>query len=187
MDMEIQNLGDKYIVRPITTAAQDWLRAHIVEDVRLENGVVRKYYTIATQAKEHLNEDVRLEDGVVDGVVVERRDIAAVFRAIHAAGLETENMNRERIIKNYHIENGIIQDPGKFQGQMLYVPYFYDKWAWRDGDVGFFVVNDSHRWEFPELDGVHAVALEELDDGSVHARVYWTEQEYENAVRADDE
>src|SRR5581483_563698 len=103
-DMQITNLGDKYIVHPITAAAHAWLREHIVEDVRLENGVIRYYTITAAATKEHLNEDVRLEDGVV----VERRDIAAVFRAIHAAGLETESMNRERIMKNYHIENGII-------------------------------------------------------------------------------
>jgi len=45
-------------------------------------------------------------------------------------------MNREEINETYQIDkNGIIQGPGKFEGEMLYVPYFYDKWNTADTDA----------------------------------------------------
>jgi len=36
-------------------------------------------------------------------------------------------MTREQITSEYNIDdNGIIRNPGKFEGEMLYVPYFWD-------------------------------------------------------------
>ncbi len=66
-------------------------------------------------------------------------------------------MTRQEIIKGYTVDqNGIIRSPGKFEGEMLYVPHFYE--IWNDGfaDTGngtkaSFKVTQEDREMFPEI------------------------------------
>lgn len=66
-------------------------------------------------------------------------------------------MNRADILKQFNVDaRGLIRNPGKFEGEMLYVPYFYD--AFLDGlpdyekgnSVGFHITAED-RAEFPEI------------------------------------
>lgn len=96
---------------------------------------------------------------------------------------------REQVLSDYKVnEHGIIQSPGKFEGEMLYAPYFYDRLL--DGcpdedieGVAFFVVNQDDRDEFPELYDVVGVALEETDTGFVYVSVFEDIHEYEAAIK----
>ena len=82
-------------------------------------------------------------------------------------------MNRQQIIKDYDIDNtGRIRSPGKFEGEMIYVPYFWDAFlnGCADSDngkvLGFNVTADDKAM-FPELKRKRVVKLYERDDGFV--------------------
>jgi hypothetical protein len=69
-------------------------------------------------------------------------------------------------------DNGIIRSPGKFEGEMLYVPYYWDAYlnglADQDsGGVIGFDVSAEDRKLFPELGRKRTVRLHERDDGFV--------------------
>jgi len=82
---------------------------------------------------------------------------------------------------------GGISNLGKFEGEPLYVPYFYDLWnnasADEDfGNVGFFKVSPEDTEAFPELVGTFGVVLEETEQGFVNSTTYADEAEYNAAV-----
>lgn len=65
-------------------------------------------------------------------------------------------MERLKILETYRVEQGIIRTPGPFDGQKLYVPYFWQKYLDGDAeevdaDAVFFVVHDREREMFPEI------------------------------------
>lgn len=66
-----------------------------------------------------------------------------------------------------------VRGPGKFEGEQIYVPYFYDQYldGGADEDHGRtlqFNVTDEDRTIFPdELSGVNVVYIYERDDGFV--------------------
>ena len=99
-------------------------------------------------------------------------------------------MTRADIEKAYNVNasSGVIQSPGKFEGESVVVPYFYAMWgngfASEDfGSVAFFKVEDSDRVEFGnELFGIYGLALEETDQGFVYCTTCDTEQEYKDLV-----
>ena len=74
---------------------------------------------------------------------------------------------------DYSVVNGRIANPGKFQGEPRWVPYFYalaDDTQFDDGSCVVyraFQINANERQRFPELKGVFAVVLAETDDGFV--------------------
>lgn len=82
-------------------------------------------------------------------------------------------MTRSDILKRYKLdEEGRIQNPGKFEGEKLYVPYFWE--AFMDGlvddfeeDVMVFHVDDADVVEFPELGVARIVKLVENELGLV--------------------
>jgi hypothetical protein len=87
-------------------------------------------------------------------------------------------MTRQHILDNYFVsQQGIIQSPGKFEGQMLYVPYFWEKCLDGQSDIdidnvyGIEVLN-ADTAEFPELEGINTLALEESESGFVSATEY---------------
>ena len=66
-------------------------------------------------------------------------------------------MTREEIIKHYKVnEYGIVERPGKFEGEMLYIPYFYgiylDGWhnVLQDGSISI-PIEKREKEMFPEL------------------------------------
>jgi hypothetical protein len=69
---------------------------------------------------------------------------------------------------------GIITTPGKFQGELVYVPYFWEKGldGWADDELGdegylFFTTPEDAK-EFPELRGKDRVIVREREDGFVY-------------------
>jgi hypothetical protein len=95
-----------------------------------------------------------------------------------SAGLE-EWQNYERNDK------GIITSPGKFEGEMYYVPYYYDLANEGGGDLDLgnifaFKLGEEDWVKFPELKGMTVLMVEELDNGFVQAKaenVPWEEIE----------
>ena len=83
-------------------------------------------------------------------------------------------MKRNEITKQYDVDtSGRITSPGKFEGEMIYVPHFWyiglDGFADRDnGKVFGFDISADDRSEFPELGSKRrTVKLMERDDGFV--------------------
>ena len=81
-------------------------------------------------------------------------------------------MNRKDIEADYTIVGGRIQNPGKFEMEMLYVPYFWEAYlngcADRDnGTVLGFDVTAEDKIEFPELKRRRTVRLMQRDDGFI--------------------
>ena len=95
---------------------------------------------------------------------------------------------REQILKDYKVsDHGVIHSPGKFEGEMLYVPYFHARWGEGGGDeefgsAVFFVITPWDVDAFPELAGTYGLALEETDQGFVNCASYDTETRYLFAV-----
>jgi hypothetical protein len=72
----------------------------------------------------------------------------------------------------YSVENGRIRNPGKFEGERTYVPYFWeaflDGMADRDdGKILGFDVTTEDKVQFPALKKRRTVRLMETDTGFV--------------------
>jgi hypothetical protein len=87
-------------------------------------------------------------------------------------------MTRQDILDNYDVnEHGIICSPGKFEGEMLYVPYFWDLGMNgcadedEDGVWTFTIMNFGDRVFFPELGNAKVIRLEESEQGFVYSAV----------------
>ena len=99
-------------------------------------------------------------------------------------------MTRADIEKAYNVNasSGVIQSLGKFEGESIVVPHFYDQWqsgvADEDfGSIAFFTVEDEDRVEFGnELFGVYGLMLAETEQGFVNSGYFSTEQEYYDAI-----
>jgi hypothetical protein len=78
-------------------------------------------------------------------------------------------MTREELERQYAVnKKGVIITPGKFAGQMLYVPYFWDKYlsGYADdtnGDFITFFITDEERREYPELRQAEIITLLEIE------------------------
>lgn len=84
-------------------------------------------------------------------------------------------MKREEILKEYSVNAvGLITNPGKFEGEPLYAPYFWDAFlngCWDDeldgGTLVYNIIADDIK-EFPELKGAKQVWLSCDDNGFVY-------------------
>ena len=82
-------------------------------------------------------------------------------------------MTRQEIEAKYKIDNnGAIRTLGQFEGEMLYVPYFWDAFlngcADRDdGKILGFDVSAEDKAQFPELKKRRTVKLYQRDDGFI--------------------
>ena len=78
-------------------------------------------------------------------------------------------MTREELKRRYAVNRrGVIITPGKFVGQMLYVPYFWDKYRNgladdTTGDIITFFITDGDREEFPELGQASVITLLDIE------------------------
>ncbi len=88
-------------------------------------------------------------------------------------------MTREEIVKEYDVNKyGIIQSPGKFEGEMLYVPYFWDMVMngmhdhEREDGTCVIDVEEDDRKMFPDLENIDYVTLYEDGNGFVYTRLY---------------
>jgi len=71
-------------------------------------------------------------------------------------------------------ELGIISNPGKFEGEHLSTPYFWNLGleGWADNDDGTtysFHLTNSDREKFPELVDVNRLELSETESGFVYS------------------
>jgi|GEM_PF-3392201 len=78
---------------------------------------------------------------------------------------------REKLDQRESYANDV-KEPGKFEGEAAFVPYFWDAYlnGSADDEIGdtlVFRVTDEDRDLFPELDGVDTVYLESTNDGFV--------------------
>lgn len=81
-------------------------------------------------------------------------------------------MTRQQIEQDYQVENGRIKSPGMFEGEMVYVPHFWevylDGFADRDnGNVLGFDVTAEDKKMFPELRKRRTIKLYQRSDGFV--------------------
>lgn len=81
-------------------------------------------------------------------------------------------MTRQDIERDYDVENGIIRSLGRFEGEAIYVPYFWEVYldgfaSDDDGQHIMFEVTDEDREQFPELVGRKWVTLYESETGFV--------------------
>jgi hypothetical protein len=78
-------------------------------------------------------------------------------------------MTRDELQRQYEVnKKGVIVTPGKFAGQMLYVPYFWDRYQCGCADdttAGFitFFITEGDRKEFPELGQAQVITLLEIE------------------------
>lgn len=98
-------------------------------------------------------------------------------------------MTREEIVRLYNPDSdGIIRQPGKFESEMLYVPYFWDMSLeggaeYDFGRTQFFKIDETDRANFPELGSYYGIGLEETSQGFVNSILYYTEREFKDNVR----
>ena len=71
-----------------------------------------------------------------------------------------------------------IANPGKFEGEMRYVPHMYDdslEGCWeQDGSVVWSFIDETDIKQWPELEGKegNVIALEEFDNGFIVSKIY---------------
>ncbi len=80
---------------------------------------------------------------------------------------------KHETLESYDVRDGIIRSPGKFEGEPMYAPYFYDAllngFADEDEDgVATFIITDEDRKLFPMLADTKSVRLWESDQGFIH-------------------
>lgn len=100
-------------------------------------------------------------------------------------------MKREEILEQYEVnDGGEIESPGKFEGEAVYAPHFWDMVlsgfgeTVYDGDtpISFFEVTDEDRAQFPEISPETCfVSILEDTQGFVCCTEL-TEDEYKEAV-----
>ena len=74
-----------------------------------------------------------------------------------------------------------IVSPGKFEGEPVYIPHFWDEFLngcadEDDGETMIFHICDEDRAQFPSLANVAAVYIEQDDNGFVNS---WTTERKE--------
>lgn len=99
-----------------------------------------------------------------------------------------EQKTRAEIESEFDVRDGVIKDPGKFEGEPVYAPYFYDLWleSGADEDMygldgvehSIFFVSDEDRAQFPELKDVEAIHVWEGETGFFNTEAV-TREEWE--------
>jgi hypothetical protein len=97
-------------------------------------------------------------------------------------------MNRSEVLKNYDVDptSGIITSPGKFEGEMLYVPALWEYACegaadFDENGVYGIILDESDHEEFPELTEAWAILMEESDTGFVNTREFEDVSVYKTA------
>ena len=102
-------------------------------------------------------------------------------------------MTRQEIEQSYTTQNGAIVSPGKFEGEPIFTPYFWDAtmdgsadhefYYGEGGNTEFLVaVTAEDRAMFPELDPTtQYVAISESDQGFVYSEEL-TEADAQKAI-----
>lgn len=105
-------------------------------------------------------------------VIQDSVDERASAPALNQSEVEQYKKERAEIEKQYTVRDGRIASPGKFEGEMIYTPYFWSHGLEGmadddDGETFTFRVTPEEKAAFPELAKVKTVRLRERDDGFV--------------------
>jgi len=78
-------------------------------------------------------------------------------------------MDRFDILREYQVAAGLIETPGAFFQERIYVPYFWKRYLQGEAhEVGSgvvqFTVGPADRLQFPELEGRSCVRLRQVDE-----------------------
>lgn len=81
-------------------------------------------------------------------------------------------MTREEIEQEYNVVDGVIKNAGKFEGEPIYAPYFWDLGLQGfadddDGKVFTFKITKEDRQQFEELKGIRKVYIQESQTGFI--------------------
>jgi hypothetical protein len=81
-------------------------------------------------------------------------------------------MTRKELLDLYQVnDRGRITDPGKFEGEMLFVPYFWDivlnGFGNATGEFDWVDISREDRAEFPEVGRATKIRLHECESGFV--------------------
>ncbi len=79
------------------------------------------------------------------------------------------------------IPDGLIESPGKFEGGLLYVPYFWEQGLDGGSDEDRELFSDEDRELFPELGDTYGLSLSEDSNGFVYVNEYADVAEYDAA------
>ena len=96
-------------------------------------------------------------------------------------------MTRQELESTYGVNRaGVIRTRGKFQGEMIFAPFYYDagnsgRAAKEFGNVWYFEVQKDEREIFPELKDCFGIVVT-LDEGFVFSTTFKTRGEYEKSV-----
>lgn len=91
-------------------------------------------------------------------------------------------------MSDYEIdERGFITSPGKFESEPRFVPHFWNQYldGGADEDIAgvlLFEVTAEDVATFPELEQVHGVALEEMENGFVSCKCFETREAWEALI-----
>ncbi len=103
-------------------------------------------------------------------------------------------MNRQEVLDAYEVNKyGLIESPGKFEGEPIYTPAMWndlldggsdEDLPWPDGtNTALCIINDKDRTEWPELpQNTYAIALDENDSGFVSSEAL-TKTEYDKLIK----
>jgi len=86
-------------------------------------------------------------------------------------------MTRQQVLDSYSVDaNGVIRTPGKFEGEPIYAPAYWESalegaYSFDTGHVFGFALDDAARKEFPELGDAQCLLLEEADQGFVYSEL----------------
>ena len=82
-------------------------------------------------------------------------------------------VTRAEVLKHFEVEKGRITTPGRFEGERLYIPYFWERAldGWQDveeddGTAVFFIMPEDCE-EFPELKSKTEVRVIQREDGFI--------------------
>lgn len=94
--------------------------------------------------------------------------ITATPTPVDQCALDRKHSTSDR----YTVKNGYITDPGEFEGESEYLPYFWQLFLdgladHDDGDVIGFDVTDGDASVFPQLEVGMVIQLYKRDDGFV--------------------
>jgi hypothetical protein len=102
--------------------------------------------------------------------------------------MKTPSDMRAEVTQHYTVDaHGLICDLGKFERDMLYVPFYWEAslngCSSADfGTVQFFEICTDERAAFPELGDAYGIGLAETEQGFVIAKLYDTAEEYSAAI-----
>jgi hypothetical protein len=84
-----------------------------------------------------------------------------------------EPMTRQEVLEAYSVRDGVIESLGKFEGEAIFVPAFWDSMcdeiSFPDGETIYVAeLTDDDRKEWPEIDpDTFALLMSESDQGFV--------------------